>query len=169
MEFAGSDNGAYSDPVNRQPSPRANSRKGRSLAGLVLALLRVYRGVSQKALAQRVGMHHMTISQYERGRRSLAEADRQRLLDGLELPEDAWEAVESVVDWLDWLAERYETGAEERRASGCADPIQRTGARRDLSDLVARRREADRLAEAAGRERQRQVAEMLDFLIALSS
>jgi hypothetical protein len=119
-------------------------------------------------------MHHMTISHYERGRRSLDEADRQRLLAGLELPERAWEAVESVVDWLDWLARRYEAdGLDGRRPRGDSRGTDAGGETvaglRDLSEPEARRREADRLAETAGRERQRQVAELLDFLIALNS
>ncbi|MGD2116440.1 MAG: helix-turn-helix transcriptional regulator [Acidobacteriota bacterium] len=139
---------------------------------MVLAVLRAYRRVSQRGLARRTGVHHATISQVERGKRTLGEADRQRLLAGLELPERAWETVESLVEWLDWLAERYEAGAPEGGASGAArgaGAIGRDGEERARPDLGAQRREADRLAETAGRERQRQVAELLDFLIVLNS
>lgn len=157
----------YSDAVFPQPARHSGSENRRSSDGTVLAILRVYRRVSQKELGRRTGIHHVTISQYERGERSVSE--RQRLLEGLELPESAWESVQSVVEWLDWLAQRYEPEQAESGGAGETATGRRPDGLADLSEPSARRREANRLAETAGRERQRQVAEVLDFLIALNS
>ncbi|MGD2116032.1 MAG: helix-turn-helix transcriptional regulator [Acidobacteriota bacterium] len=154
VDVAGDDDRTYSDAVNATPSSPIEPRQDRPADGAVLAVLRAYRRISQRNLARRTGVHHASISRYERGLSALGEKDRCRLLDGLELPEDAWEAVASLVDWLDWLAERHELWVEGEDGPGSA---------------LDRRRRAGRLAESAGRERQRQFAELLDFLIDLNS
>lgn len=136
----------------------------RGLAGRVLVLLRGYRGLSQKELARRTGLHHATVSQYERGRRSIDEEARRRILEALDLPGRAWEAVEGVVEWLDWLSE------QRAGLPGVEGPVGGAGAEASYEARAgALRHEANLLADEAGRQRQREVAGLLRFLLALSS
>lgn len=68
-----------------------------------LRMLRAFRCVTQKELATRCGIHHVTISAFERGRKPLGPRHLERLLDALELTPRAWESTERHVEWVDYL------------------------------------------------------------------
>lgn len=153
--------------MTARPDRAAASGASPSSDGVTLAVLRAYRRLSQKDLARRTGMHHATISQYERGRRAPSETDRRRLLEGLGLPDRAWEAVAGVVEWLDWLQQWHTVGEPDVAEDGGFAADRGRGGMPEPLATVSWQRQANRLAASAGRETQRWVRELLEFLILL--
>jgi len=95
----------------RDPDPgtaadrQVPARSDRARAAFALRTLREYRGLTQKRLAERSGVHNATISAYERGRRSMGSDNLTALLAGLGIPERAWEATVRHIRWLDFFTQ----------------------------------------------------------------
>ena len=68
-----------------------------------LAVLRIYRGVSQRDLAQLSGVNKATISGYERGKLEIGPENLEKMLSALDLSDRAWEATVRHVQWIDHL------------------------------------------------------------------
>lgn len=129
----------------------------RLVRGAALVLLRQYRRYTQNRLAELSGISKATISAYERGLQEIGETNRRRMLKALRLPSRAWEATVRHVEWLDWLSARSGGGRGEAPESAGVD------------DLEAIRLEVERIAEAAGREREREVGTLLQLFAHLLS
>lgn len=131
-------------------------------------ILRTYRGLTQKRLAEVSGINKSTISSYERGRRALGGTNLERLLDALEFPLRAWESTLRHVEWLSWLV----------AAPGQPTPTRQQGpdAHEPSSELTDRaepetsedlHQEIRRIAELAGREREMKIARVLEIMTRL--
>lgn len=144
----GADPGDSVDPLEMED---------RLVRGAALVLLRQYRRYTQNRLAELSGISKATISAYERGLQEIGETNRRRMLRALRLPSRAWEATVRHVEWLDWLSARSAGGSGEAAGSAGAD------------DLRAIRQEVERIAEAAGREREREVGTLLQLFAHLLS
>lgn len=90
-----------------------------------LRILRALRGVNQKQLARRSGIHHATISAFERGRQTLQPHHLDRLLSALEVTPRAWEATERHVEWIDYLTSA-ESAVLDREALMLAESVARS-------------------------------------------
>jgi transcriptional regulator with XRE-family HTH domain len=126
--------------------------------GAALMLLRQYRRCTQNRLAELSGISKATISAYERGLQEIGEANRRRMLRALGLPSRAWEATVRHVEWLEWLAARNDLLEEGALPEDVGE-----------EDLAVLRREVGRVAEAAGRDRERQVGTLLEIFAHLLS
>ena len=83
-----------------------------------LAVLRIYRGMSQKDLARLSGVNKATVSGYERGKLAIGPDNLEAMLAALGLSERAWDATVRHVQWLDHLriheAGAYGDGSERQ-------------------------------------------------------
>jgi len=129
-----------------------------------LSILREYRGVSQKDLAEAAGVNKTTISAYERGQLRIGPHKLDQVLDALELPMRAWEATLRHLDWLDWLTQRREHSSEPL---GRGASIQSTDSGHTGLDPLAVRSQVDRIAEAAAREREQFLTAVLELFVEL--
>ena len=68
-----------------------------------LAVLRIYRGMSQRDLARVSGVNKATVSGYERGKLAIGPENLDAMLAALGLSERAWDATIRHVQWLDHL------------------------------------------------------------------
>jgi len=135
---------------------------GRTIRSRALGILREYRGFTQRRLADASGVNKATISSYERGRQEIGAQNLDQILRALGLSERAWEATLRHVEWLDWLAHRRERTAE-RGAPG-PEVAARQGSERSPDDRDLHRW-ISRVAEAAGRERERTLESILELLL----
>jgi transcriptional regulator with XRE-family HTH domain len=90
-----------------------------------LRMLRGLRQITQRELARRTGVHHVTISQYERGQRRLAPHNLDPLLDALEVTPRAWESTIRHVAWIDHLT-TAQTPALDGEAARLAESVARS-------------------------------------------
>ncbi|MGD2116207.1 MAG: helix-turn-helix transcriptional regulator [Acidobacteriota bacterium] len=90
-----------------------------------LRMLHGLRRLSQRELARRTGVHHATISQFERGKRLLGRPQIERLLHGLNVPPRGYEATERLVDWIDYLV-RTESSGQARHSLILAESVARS-------------------------------------------
>ncbi len=105
-----------------------------------LGMLRAYRGISQRSLAEQAGVNKGTVSGYERGRLAIGPANLEALLAALGVSGRGWDATVRHVQWMDHL----EASADAR------DP------------------EALRLAEQVSRDFEIGALAMLRLLVALA-
>ncbi len=75
----------------------------RPTRGRALAVLRIYRGMSQRDLARLSGVNKATISGYEQGRLAIGPDNLEKMLPALGLSDRAWEATVRHVQWIDHL------------------------------------------------------------------
>ena len=68
-----------------------------------LAVLRIYRGMSQRDLARLSGVNKATISNYEQGKQAIGPDNLDAMLRALGLSDRAWEATVRHVQWIDHL------------------------------------------------------------------
>jgi len=81
----------------------------RETAARTLAILRTYRAISQRRLAELSGVNKTTVSAYERGQLAIRSEKLAELLEGLGLSTRAWETTLRHVRWLNYLGERSES------------------------------------------------------------
>jgi transcriptional regulator with XRE-family HTH domain len=101
-------------------------------------MLRAFRGISQKALAEAAGINKATVSDYERGQQEIGPENLSRLLAGLGVDDRAWEATVRHVRFLDHLVDGG--GVLDREALRLAEQVSRdfeVGALAMLRLLVA--------------------------------
>lgn len=120
-----------------------------TVEGRALRLLRTDRRVSRARLAERCSVSASTLGAYENGTIPIPEATLARLLDALELPETAWFATVELVRTLDWIS-------EPATVPGGAGPV----------DLAAARERIPEMASRAGRDREREIYQILELLLA---
>ncbi len=68
-----------------------------------LAVLRIFREMSQRDLARLSGVNKATISGYEQGRLAIGPDNLEKMLSALGLSDRAWEATIRHVQWIDHL------------------------------------------------------------------
>ena len=68
-----------------------------------LAVLRIYRNMSQRDLARLSGVNMATISNYEQGKQAIGPDNLDAMLRALGLSDRAWEATVRHVQWIDHL------------------------------------------------------------------
>lgn len=160
----------YSDLVKERSSSIVHGESaaaGHLAAGTALMILRTYRGLTQKRLAEISQINKSTISSYERGQRSLGGTNLERLLEAMELPLRAWESTLRHVRWLRWLTEDLDAplgsweGEPAAPTPGEVTDRSRPGPEATGDDLY---REIHRIAELAGREREMKVARVLELM-----
>lgn len=161
----------YSGLVEERSSSTVDSESpaaGRAATGTALMILRTYRGLTQKRLAEISEINKSTVSSYERGQRGLGGTNLERLLEAMELPIRAWESTLRHVRWLQWLTEDVDTPPEHRdgEPATAASPGELTD--RGLPEPSEAgdelQREIRRIAELAGREREMKVARVLELM-----
>jgi len=138
---------------------------GGATAGTALMLLRTYRALTQKRLAELSGVNKATISSYEHGRQPVGGTNLERLLDAMELPLRAWESTLRHVEWLTWLATTPDPSVTGHDLGPGPD-----GKPCEVTDRAAPessenlRCEIRRIAELAGREREMKIARVLEMM-----
>lgn len=112
-----------------------NSRTSRQISWLTLG--RLYRGYSQRELAERAGFEQTQISRLESGNRRPRPKTVKRLADALDLPGDRLfpskgsSAMEMIAGHFELDRERKRMGEARRRAAReAARPPRQKGARR---------------------------------------
>ena len=68
-----------------------------------LAVLRIYRNMSQRDLTRLSGVNKATISNYEQGKQAIGPDNLDAMLRALGLSDRAWEATVRHVQWIDHL------------------------------------------------------------------
>jgi len=128
-------------------------------------LLRTYRALTQKRLAELSGVNKATISSYEHGRQPVGGTNLERLLDAMELPLRAWESTLRHVEWLRWLGASPDRQLHAR--GHCAAEAPLSGEVTDRADpeiSMDLRQEIRRIAELAGREREMKISRVLEIM-----
>ena len=135
-----------------------------------LRLLREHRDFTQKRLADASGINKATISDYERCKREIGPENLRRMLDALGWTTRAWEATLRHVEWLDWLLARERGAGGEESGSRWPPPgvPSQPAWSTDLGDPAVLRNEVARIAELAGRERERRVTALLELVAHLA-
>jgi transcriptional regulator with XRE-family HTH domain len=158
----------YSGPVEERSSSITDGGSpaaGRPDTGTALMILRTYRGLTQKRLAEIARINKSTLSSYERGQRGLGGTNLERLLEAMELPLRAWESTLRHVRWLEWLtagpADRSTGPESDPPPSGEVTDRALSGRTETGEDL---QHEIQRIAELAGREREMKVARVLELM-----
>ncbi len=150
-----------------EDQPDRDRLEGHRLArSKALVLLRAHRGFSQRRLAAATGINKATISGYETGRLEIGQANLVRMLEGLGWNRRAWEATLRHVEWLEWLfaRDRGQPDEVETIASGSAPA---PGSPSELTEICGLRREIERIAELAGREKERRISILLEVVARL--
>ncbi len=167
--FAYERNTPYSLEVREvsEDEPGRDRLEGDRLArSKALVLLRAYRGFSQRRLEAATGINKATISGYETGRLEIGQANLVRMLEGLGWNRRAWEATLRHVEWLEWLFARDRGSPDEVEtiASGSAPA---PGSPSELTEIGGLRREIERIAELAGRDKERRISTLLEAVARL--
>jgi len=138
---------------------------GGAPAGTALMILRTYRALTQKRLAELSGVNKATISSYEHGRQPVGGASLERLLDAMELPLRAWESTLRHVEWLRWLGASPDRQLHARGHSAAeTEPSGEVTDRAGPEISMDLRQEIRRIAELAGREREMKIARVLEIM-----
>lgn len=90
-----------------------------------LRILRGFRRVSQRELARRSGVHHASISAYERGRSTISAPKLERLLEALEISRRGWEGTIRHAAWIEYVASG-ESSALQGEAAVLAESVARS-------------------------------------------
>ena len=113
----------------------------RETTARTLEILRTYRRMTQRRLAELSGINKATISAYERGHMAIGSDRLAALLAGLGLSTRAWETTLRHVQWLNYLAERSQR-----------------------PDQIPSDEDLDLFAEGIGRDLERAATDLLKLL-----
>ncbi|MGD2115696.1 MAG: helix-turn-helix transcriptional regulator [Acidobacteriota bacterium] len=141
----------------------------RSAGAIALKMLREHSDLVRRELAQRSGVSERRIGGLERGEQEIEEKDLTALLDGMDLPRDAWSETLEHVERLHWLRVRHlgqrGTIADGHEVAGESELpawIFESGGR---LDVPAVRRELLRAAKVAGRAKERETFDITNLML----
>ncbi len=154
-----------------QKSSQETKTESRRIGSTALKMLREHSGLVRWQLAERSTVSERRIGSYERGEQDIEDGDLRSMLEGMDLPYDAWAETVEHVERLDWLRSRKkgqvgtiaDGGAE---AGGSAMPAWVLEPGGGLN-VAALRREVIRVASVAGRSRERETYDMLNLVLTL--
>lgn len=92
-----------------------------AVEGDTLRTILKLRGMTQKKLAERSGIHRSTVSRYVRGNRPITRSDWGRLLAALQVSRSSWDAVENLVFKLDQDRRRFRRTSKKPLEYGSFD------------------------------------------------
>jgi transcriptional regulator with XRE-family HTH domain len=165
--------GAVSTDERANPEESKSKSKSRSAAAIALKMLREHSDLVRRELAQRSGVSERRIGGLERGEQEIEEKDLTALLEGMDLPYDAWSETLEHVERLDWLRIRHvgQRGTITDGDAVAGEPelpawIFESGGG---LDVPAVRRELLRAAKVAGRAKERETYDITNLLLVLLS